>query len=227
MRRIPFVIALALGAICAAPAAAQPVAEDSSSDVVAGYDGYDEEDYGDEEFCGGEESSYDDANFAFQEGDYEDARDILVTALRDEDLYGGRAYYLVLLGQAQLRLNETRHATVNFRRAIAADTEGTYSMGARIGLAVAHLRNGQRRRAQDEATTYSDEHCAPGERATLSCYVSFVVAATTAREDEARAKSQEGARRIRSEMDQYQLPALAYYDATFDVSAWLETPAEG
>ncbi|MBW2461169.1 MAG: hypothetical protein JRH11_05950 [Deltaproteobacteria bacterium] len=227
MHRIPFVIALALGAICAAPAAAQPVTEGSQSEAADdAYDGYDEDDdydeYEDEGFCGGEESSYDDAYYSFEDGDFEGASEILVAALRDEDLYDQRTYYLALLGQAQLRLNDTRHATVNFRRSIAAESAGTYSTGARVGLAIALLQNGQRQRAQDVAAAYADERCGPDERSALNCYVAFVVSATAARDDEARAKGREGARRMRSEMDQYELPALAYYDTAFDVAAWPE-----
>lgn len=219
MRRIHFLIALALGALGAAPVAAA-----SDTEGAGNYDEYDEYDEGGDEFCGGEESSYDDAYFSFDEGDYEGARDILVTSLREENLYGSRWQYLLLLAQTQLRLNEVRHATVNFHRASAADPSAWE--GAQIGLAVALVENGQRRRAESRATTYADEHCTAGDDTTVLCYVAFVVAATSSHDDESRQKNQAAARRVRSELNAYQRQALAYYDASFDVSAWPSPPAD-
>ncbi len=198
----------------AAPAAASDDTED---------DYYDEEDFG-EEFCGGEETPYDEAYMLFDEEDFADARDVLVNALSSHDYYrDSRPAYLILLGQTQMRLGDSRHAAVNFSRAIAAAPEYADENGARLGLAVALAERGDRRRALEAATQFIDAQCATETGNATHCYIANVVLAAAGRDAETREKGRAETARLRGELSEYQVDAVRYYEELFQIDASVET----
>lgn len=218
---------LLLASLAVTMAAAAPAAADDSEDLAEQIDepDYDEPDYEEEEYeeeyCGGgEETLYDVAYTMFDAGQYAGVRRVLVDALQahEVDAYE-RPAYLVLLGQTQLRLGELRHAAVNFRRAVDAAPDQANQNGARIGLAVALARRGNRRRAIAEARRFVDDACADG-RGLTRCYVANVVIATAGRDEATRNAGREQARRTHGALRDYELGAVAYYEQLFDVASW-------
>jgi hypothetical protein len=214
--------------ISAAPAAAQeamraPLEEavqiDPGTSPEEYVDEYYEEEYYEEEFCGGEEGPYDEAIYAFDAEDYAGARTILVDALRSGD-FGGltRVDYLVLLGQTQLRLDENLHAAVNFSRAVSMAPDRADDNGARIGLAIALARRGERDRAAETAQEHIEAGC--GTRTQMECYLAHVVVASASSDDETRATARAEALQIQAELPEWQRSAIAYYDTLFGVAEW-------
>lgn len=187
---------------------------------------YDEEEVYEEEFCGGgEESEYDMAYMAYDGEQYEEARDVLVEALRSRSYYTEmRPAYLVLLGQTQIRLGDTRHAAVNFQRAIAAEPDQADENGARIGLAVALASHGNRRRAAEVAQQFVDTQCHGDSGRAPHCYVANVVIGNASVDGESREKGRTEARRLAATLRDWEQNAVAYYDELFDVAGWPGTP---
>lgn len=203
--------------------AASPVAANDAEELeeLGAAEEVEEEYYEEEEFCGGgEPTKYDEAYMAFDVADYREARDILVDALQSREVEEHeRPAYLVLLGQTQLRLGQTRHAAVNFRRAITAAPATANNSGARIGLAVALARRGNGRRAAAEASRYIDEVC-DGASGLARCYVANVVIASAASDEAARVAGRREARRTYAALRSYEHGAVAYYEQLFDVADW-------
>jgi len=212
-------IAAALAAT-AAPVAAQDEEPEQYEDEYG-----DEEYYGEEEFCGGgEETPFDEAYMYYDMEEYGDARDTLVSALQSHDYYSEmRPAYLVLLGLTQMRLDDSRHAAVNFSRAIAAAPDDADMNGARIGLAVALAERGDRRRALESATQFIDARCTSESTAPIQCYVANVVLGSVGRDDETRGKGRIEAERLRTEMRDYERAGIEFYDELFEVAEWTAT----
>lgn len=139
---------------------------------------------GEVEFCGGGEASpVDLAYFDMESGYLDSARDTLAQVIRDGSLDRyERIRAHALLGEVQIRRGKFRSAAHNFRRALELGPESAGD-SARLGLAVALLRGGQREEAGVEAREVVDDTCeaAAGSGLEMTCFGALqIVAHTTA-----------------------------------------------
>jgi cytochrome c-type biogenesis protein CcmH/NrfG len=187
-RFIVATLALAASSMPVLATAQDPLVEDAEErvDGAVAAEEYAEEEYAEEqyeeEFCGGDEwTVVDEAYQLLGSSSYEEARQVLVTALRE----GGvdtwrRGQALAMLAEAQLHLGEYSAAVLNYRKALRIDAHGATSSSS-VGLATALYLRGARGAAHQQAISVVDAVCGD-PYGMVGCYAAQAVIAATTRD---------------------------------------------
>jgi xanthine/CO dehydrogenase XdhC/CoxF family maturation factor len=141
----------------------------------------DEEEFG---FCGGDEGEYsslDEAlNLAYS-GDWEEAHELLASALRNGEVdESAKGFALAALGDIQLHIGRYAAASRNFRRA-AELTEDGERLQAESGAVTALYKARRPREAHRQASAFLNAECVgdAGSELPLACYGMYHVQART------------------------------------------------
>ena len=149
-----------------------------------------------EDFCGGDESVVDWAYMELEEGNLDEAKALLVDAIRTGTVEAWeRADAHALLGEVQLRLGQDASAAHNYRRALALDPAGAGA--ARVGLAAVLLRSGDAAAALGEADRFIAEQCSERIVNPAGCFGALSIRAVTTLDDAVMFESMRAAELLR------------------------------
>jgi len=149
------------------------------------------------EFCGGDESKLDEAYMLFEDEDFEGAKEVLVGALQNGEVYAWeRGTALAMLAEAQLRLGEYRPAIINYRKAIEVDSDGEL-LESHNGLATALYLAGRTDEALEVATAFAFDMCGDPQGAPVACYGANVMIGLLTPDDTLMFESVQNAELIR------------------------------